>query len=146
MKIQNLPTHRHQAELNLSLGENIRDGLIQAGIKAVEESAYASGNATDKLVKLASTAGTIIDRTTEFVGGSETASSIGKIAFKTTKDVIRGDKICVGLCLVAVTCETIAFGCSTCKFIPLRGKVYVLTKVVSKGVMTYRNLCAGEGC
>lgn len=95
---------------------------------------------------MVSNAGTFIDRGTELVGGGETASALGRIAFKTTKDIARGDSICTGLCLVSATYETIAFGCSTIKFIPFRGKISVSAKIVSKGCMSYRNLCAGEGC
>lgn len=80
------------------------------------------------------------------VGGSESATALGKIAFKTTKDIARGDTICRGLCVVSGTCETIALCCSTVKVIPYRGKIYVAAKIVSKGCMSFRNACAGEGC
>ena len=78
------------------------------------------------------------------IGGGETANSINRIAFKTTKDIARGDSIYTGLCLISGTCETITFGCSTIKIIPFRGRIYVGAKIVSKGCMSYRNLCAGE--
>ena len=144
--IQNRLSKRKESELNGTPGENIRDAIIKTGIKAAEESGYAAGNTTEKLVELASKAGNWVDRGTELVGGGETASSLGRIAFKTTKDIARGDSVCTGLCLVSGACETIAFGCSTIKIIPFRGRIYVGAKIVSQGCMSYRNLCAGENC
>jgi hypothetical protein len=137
---------RKSLELKGTLGEDLRDALIKAGIKAAEESGYAAGNMTENLVKVASKAGNIVDRTTELAGGSESARAIANIAYKTTKDLRRGDTICTGLCLVSGTCETVALACSLVKIIPYRGHIYVYAKIVSKGCMTYRNLCAGEGC
>ena len=96
---------------------------------------------TEKLVNIGSNMGTVVDRGTELVGGSEAATALGKIAFKTTKDVARGDR----LCLVSGTCETVALCCSTIKIIPFRGRIYVGAKILSKGCMTFRNACAGEG-
>jgi len=144
--IKNRLPKRKKSELKVTPGENVRDAIIKAGIKAAEESDYAPGNSTEKLVELASNAGNFVNRGTELVGGGETAGALGRIAFKTTKDVARGYSICTGLCLVSGACETVAFGCSTIKIIPFRGRIYVCAKIVSKGLMTYRNLCAGEGC
>lgn len=79
-------------------------------------------------------------------GGSESAAALGKIAFKTGKDIAHGDSVCTGLCAVSGVCETLALGCSTIKIIPFRGRIYVCVKIISKGCMTYRNLCAGESC
>lgn len=42
--------------------------------------------------------------------------------------------------------EAIALGCSTIKIISFRGKIYVRVKILSKGCMAYRNLCANENC
>jgi hypothetical protein len=83
---------------------------------------------------------------TELGGGSEAASALGRIAFKTTKDIARGDVVCTGCCLVSGTCETVALCCSTIKVIPCRGQIYVGAKILSKGCMAFRNACAGEGC
>ena len=80
------------------------------------------------------------------VGGTESAAALGKIAFKTTKDMARGDTLCTGLCVVSGTCETIALCCSTIKVIPFRGRIYVCAKIVSKGCISFRNACVGEGC
>lgn len=144
--IKNRLPKRKKSELKVTPGENVRDAIIKAGIKAAEESGYAAGNQTEKLVEIASNAGNFVDRGTELVGGGETAGTLGRIAFKTTKDIARGDSVCTGLCLISGTCETIAFVCSTIKIIPFRGRIYVGAKIVSKGCMSYRNLCAGEGC
>ena len=137
---------RKKSQLKVTPGENVRDAIIQAGIKAAEESGYAAGNTTEKLVNIASSAGNFVDRGTELGGGGESASALGRIVFKTGKDIARGDSVCTGLCLISGTCETIAFGCSTIKILPFRGRIYVCAKIVSKGCMSYRNLCAGDGC
>lgn len=144
--IKNKLRKRQKSELNVTPGENGRDAIIKAGIKAAEESGDAAGNTTEKLGNIASGVGNTVDRGTELIGGSESATALGKIACKTTKDIVRGDALCTGLCLISGTCETIALGCSTIKIIPFRGRVYVCAKIVRKGCMAYRNLCAGDGC
>jgi hypothetical protein len=151
--INNKISGRKKSKLKLTPGENIRDAIIKAGMKTVEESAYAAGNNTDKLVKisenlvkLSENLGGIVDRGTGLVGGTESAAAFGKIAFKTTKDMARGDTLCTGLCVVSGTCETIALCCSTIKVIPFRGRIYVGAKIVSKGCISFRNACVGEGC
>ena len=111
-------------QLNLTLGDQVRDTIIKSGIKAAEESGYTSGNTTKKLVEVAAGIGNSIDFRTKLVGGG----------------------VCTGLCAVSRVCETIAIGCSLIKIIPFRGNIYVCAKIVSKGCMTYRNICAGEGC
>lgn len=145
-KIINKISRRKKSELQVTPGESVRDAMITAGIKAAQESGYAAGNTTEKLLNLASDVGTVVDRGTELVGGAESSAALGKIAFKTTKDIARGDTVCTGLCLVSGTCETVALCCSVVKVIPFRGRIYVGAKIVSKGCMSYRNLCAGEDC
>lgn len=144
--IKNRIRTKKTTDLKGSPGENVRDAMIQAGIKAAQESGYAAGNTTERLVDIASSTGTWVDRGSQLIGGGESARALGNIAFKTTKDIMRGDAVCTGLCLVSGTCETVAFCCSTIKIIPFRGRIYVGTKIVSQGLMTYRNACAGEGC
>lgn len=134
------------SKLKVTPGESVRDAMIKAGIKAVEESGYAAGNTTEKLVNIATQSGQIVDRVTELGGGGEAASALGKIVFKTTKDIARGDVVCTGCCIVSGTCETVALCCSTIKIIPFRGRIYVGAKIISKGCMSFRNACAGEGC
>lgn len=137
---------RIESKLQITPGENVRDAIIKAGLEVAEKSGYAAGNTTEKLVNIASSAGTVIDRGTELAGGSESAAALGKIAFKTTKDIARRDTVCTGLCLISGTCETVSLCCSTIKIIPFRGRIYVVAKVVSKGCMAFRNACVGEGC
>ena len=137
---------QQKSKLNLTFGEEIRDEVIRRGIKVAEESGYKAGNTTERLVDVAYRFGNVFDRGTELVGGTESARALGQITFKTTKDFVRGDVVCTGLCLVSGTCETIALSCSLIKMIPFRGRVYVCAKVISRGCMAYRNLCAGEGC
>jgi len=132
--------------LQLTPGESIRDAIIEAGIKTAQESGYAAGNTTERLVNIASRLETVVDRGMELGLSSEAATSLGKIAFKTTKDIARGDSVCTGFCLVSGTCETVALCCSMIKIIPFRGKIYVGAKAISRGCMTFRNACAGEGC
>jgi len=145
-KRNNRLSERKKSELKVTLGENVRDAIIKAGLEAVEESAYVAGNKTDKIIKLAESVSGLVDRGTELIGGGESATALGKIAFKTTKDAARGDGICTGLCLVSGTCETIALCCSTVKVIPFRGRIYVGAKIISKGCMAFRNACVSEGC
>ena len=146
LKKNNRISERKKSELKATPGENVRDAIIKAGIKAAEESAYAAGNNTEKLIKLSESVGTVVDRGTELAGGGESAAALGKIVFKTTRDIARGDTICTGLCVVSGTCETIALCCSTVKVIPFRGRIYVCAKIVSRGCMSFRNACVGEGC
>lgn len=135
-----------KSELYGTPGENVRDALIKAGIKTAEEAAYAAGNTTEQLVDIASKSGTIIDRATELGLGTESAGALGRVVFKATKDASRGDTVCTGLCLISGTCETVALCCSTIKVIPFRGRIYVGAKIISKGCITFRNACVGEGC
>jgi len=145
-KVINKISRREKSELQVTPGESVRDAIIKAGVKAAEDSAYAAGNTTEKLINLASDVGNVVDRGTELAGGCEASAALGKIAFKTTKDIARGDTVCTGLCFISGTCETVALCCSMVKVIPFRGRIYVCAKVVSKGCMSYRNLCASEGC
>lgn len=90
--------------------------------------------------------GSTVDAGTALAGGCESSSAIGRIAYKTTRDIVRGDTVCTGLCLVSGTCEVIALCCSTVTVRPFRGRIYVGAKIVSKGCISFRNACAGEGC
>ena len=106
-------------ELRGTPGETVRDAIISAGVKAANEAAYAAGNETDTVVEIAKKAGAVVDGGTALFGGGESAHAFGKVAFKTTKDLARGDKVCTGLCLVSGTCELVALGCTTIKVIPV---------------------------
>ena len=145
-KIKNRISKRKISELKNSPGESIRDAMISAGIKAVQESAYVAGNNTDEIVSLAKKVGSVVDGGTALAGGTESAGALGKILYKTSKDVARGDTVCTGLCVISGTCESVALCCSTFKTIPFRGRIYLGAKIISKGCMTFRNACAGEGC
>ena len=82
---------KQNLELKVTPGENIWDALIKAGIKTAEESGYAAGNMTEKLVNIASSSSNIFNLGTKLTLGGESATALGTIAFKMTKDVIRGD-------------------------------------------------------
>lgn len=145
-KTNEVVSKRKKFELKITPGESIRDSIIKAGIKSVEESAYIPGNNTEKIIQIAKKTGVVLDRATGFVCATESSGAFGKIAYKTTKDIARGDTVCTGLCVVSGACEAVALCCSTIKIIPFRGKIYVGSKIVSKGCMSFRNACAGEGC
>lgn len=141
-KVRNKIQSYKQSKLKTTLGENVRDYMIKSSLEA----AYAAGNSTEKVGEVASQVGALIDGGTSLIGGTEASSSLGKIAFKTVKDIGRGDAVCTGLCCISAGCESIALGCSIIKAIPFRGKLYTSAKIISKGCMAYRNLCASEGC
>lgn len=86
------------------------------------------------------------ERIVEYGFGTESAGALGRVAFKATKDAARDDNVCTGLCLVSGACETVALCCSTIKVISFRGRIYVGAKIISKGCISFRNACAGEGC
>ena len=139
-----------------SAGQTSGSALRDAVIKAATEVAFITGNSTDEIgeklekvnnvLNVLEKANNVIDGGTTLVGGVESSGALANVAFKTTKDIARGDKVCTGLCLVSAACETVALGCSTIKGIPCRGKIYIGSKMVSKACMNWRNACAGEGC
>ena len=133
-------------EAEKTAGEIVRDKMLEARMKAVEESAYIAGNKTHKMLELAETTKDAVDGGTALVGGTESAGALDQIGFKATKDIARGDKICTGLCLISARCETVASGCSTIKIISFKGRIYRGAKIISKGCIAFRNACAGEGC
>jgi hypothetical protein len=145
-KVRNRIYKRKMSELKNTPGENLRDAVINSGMTVLQESADVVGNNPDEIALLAETAGNIVDGGIALAGGTESAGALGKILFKTSKDVARGDTVCTGLCVVSGTCESVALCCSTIKIIPYRGRIYVGAKIISKGCMTFRNACAGEGC
>ena len=51
---------RKKSELKVTPGENVRDAIIKAGIKAAEESGYAAGNSTEKIVEIATAISSLI--------------------------------------------------------------------------------------
>ena len=135
---------KKKIKLKLTPGENIRDEIIKAVIKATEQSCYTACNKIEKLVEIVSKDGNFVDRGNEFVGGGKTAASLSRIVFKITNYIASGNIVWTAMCLMSGTSETISFGCSTIKIIPFRGRLYVGAKIVSKGWMSYRNICAGE--
>ena len=98
---------RKKSKLKITPGEGVRDAIIKSGIEVIKESGYVAGNNTEKVITMAEKVGTILDRGVEWTLGSESATALGKIAFKTTKDISRGDPMCTGLCLISGTCESI---------------------------------------
>jgi hypothetical protein len=111
-----------------------------------QESGYTAGNKTERLVEIANKVGNGVDLATQLSFGGEAVKSLGRIVFRTTKDVVRKDPVCTRLCLISCACETVAIDCSTVKIISYRGKIYLAAKLVSQGCMIYRNLYADDGC
>lgn len=122
---QKIKNQKKTSALKSTPGESVRDAIL-------------SSNTAEK-------AADIIKGATALAGGTQSADALGKIIFKASKDVARGDTVCTGLCVVSGTCEAVSICCSTLK-IPFRGSIYVGAKIISKGCMTFRNACAGEGC
>lgn len=81
---------RRKSEIKDSPGEVVRDYIIKAGLKTAHEAGYAAGNKTEVLVELAQKTGGIVDSGTALIGGGESASAFGRIAFKTTQDIAWG--------------------------------------------------------
>ena len=135
-----------KSELHATPGEIVRDTIISAGVSAIEETGYVADTKTDALVKRAQKSVDLIDGGTALAGGSESATARGRVTFKTIRDRAWGEMVCTGLCLVSGTCEAIALGYSTMKRMPFRGRIYLSSKLISRGCITFRNACTGEGC
>lgn len=141
-KLKNKFQSYRKSKLKITPGEVIRDSIIKSGLQA----AYVAGNKTDDVNQIARVAKTAVDGGVALCGGGEASTALGTIVFKALKDMARGDATCTGLCCISGTCESVALLCSTVPIIPSRGRIYVGVKIVSRGCMTYRNLCAGEAC
>ena len=96
------------------------------------------------MVKLTQNDGYALDKVIDLDGGTESASILSWITFKTTKDVTLGYTVCTGLCLISVTCEAVASSYSTVKVILFRGRIYVGAKIINKSCISFRNACTGE--
>jgi hypothetical protein len=123
----------------MATGEQIRDSMIKHGTEMVKEAAYAAGNSSETFIEkfnFVVKVGTVL----------ESSRAGGTTIFKASRDYMRGDPLCLGLCLVSTACEGVAIVSSTCKFVPYRKTVWLSSKAVSQSLMRYRNLCAGEGC
>jgi len=94
MKLRNKFQSYRKSQLQITPVEAVRDSIIQSGLEA----AYAAGNSTEKVAKVASTAENLINGGTTLVGGSEASSSLNRIIFKAGRDIARGDTTCTGLC------------------------------------------------
>jgi len=152
-RLKSAISRRKKPQLKMSVGEDVRDFIIKSGVESVTEAAYISGNNTEKVLEIAEmakiglkAAGGALETAGGAVGGVESGGALGKIAYKTTRDIARGDTVCTGLCVVSGACETVALCCSTVKIIPYRGQIYIGVKILSRGCMCFRNACAGEGC
>ena len=97
---------------------------------------YVAGNATLKALKVQEK----IEEGGRIAAALEASGAAGKTAWGLASDLARQDYVCTGLCSVALCCESVA-AISRIAPIPYRLQVYVGCKMVSKGVMTFRNLC-----
>ena len=141
-KLKNKFQNRKKSKLQITPGESIQDSIIKSSFQV----AYATGNSPEKVGEVASIVKDVMDGGIALSGGGEASKSLATIVFKAGKDIARGDATCTGLCCVSATCESVAVLCSTIRVIPFRGRIYVGVKIISKGCMTYRNLCAAENC
>ena len=87
--LKKIKNSRNFLKLKVTPGEQIRDSIISAGIKTAQEAGYAAGNTTERLVKVATDVGKGVDFGTQLAGGGESASSLGRIAFKAGRDMAR---------------------------------------------------------
>ena len=145
-RLKSAISRRKKPQLKMSVGEDVRDFIIKSGVESVKDAAYISGNNTERVLKIAEMAKTGLETAGGAIGGVESGGALGKIAYKTTRDIARGDTVCTGLCVISGACETVALCCSTVKIIPYRGQIYIGVKILSRGCMCFRNACAGEGC
>ena len=81
---------RKKSKLDNTPGEIVRDHIIQASMKAAEKTGYVTGNQTDSLLKISEKTNNAIDGSTVIAGGTESASALGRITFKATRDIARG--------------------------------------------------------
>ena len=111
--------------------------MLKTAKEIAENSVYAAGNATD-----------IVPNITNFAirtGFSlEAARGAGITAFKGFRDFARGDTPCTILCGVSFACQLTAATAAICPF-PHSKRIWLVSKSISQGAMTSRNLCAGEG-
>jgi hypothetical protein len=73
----------------------------------------------------------------------ESSRAGGSTIFKASRDFMRIDKVCFGLCLVSTPCKGVAILSSTCKFVPCRKTVWLSSKAASQCIMRYINITAG---
>ena len=59
--IKNRLSKRKELELKNTLGEDVRDAIIKAGLKAMEEYEYGADNPTEKFVGIVSSIGNAVD-------------------------------------------------------------------------------------
>lgn len=112
-KTKNKKLKRKNYELKTTPGKDVRDAIIKARLGTVQEFSYVADNNTNNFLNIAESFGHVVDLGTELIGGGESVTALGKIAFKITKDITRGDTICTVLYLLSGTCESIALCCST---------------------------------
>ena len=70
--------------------DTLGEAVLYDIVKAVEEVGYNIGNKTKLMLKVIQKAEVVIDKRTRLVVGSESESTLGRIAFKATQDLSRG--------------------------------------------------------
>jgi len=134
-----------KSELNNGPREVIQDTIMTTGMKSVQGSAYLADNSTDKITLLAEKTANIVNKGTA-LADSESAGTLSKIVYKTTKDIAGADTVCNKLYIISGVHESVTPSCSIFKIILFRGQIYLGAKITSKRCMAFQNACAGEGC
>ena len=135
---------QNDIEAEKTAGKILRDTIIETGVGLVREKAYVASNKTDKLLQFAEKSKNIVDEETVVANDNQPATAFSRIAFKETKNISRGNKICTSLYVVLAKCKIVALKCSIIKTIPYKGQIYIRAKIVSKEYMSFKNACSGE--
>ena len=97
-------------------------------MRSVEQASYIEGNQMEVMVSVAKQAEKVMDNGIKLAGSTEFAPNFGRIAFKTMKEIVRREGLC----------------CSIIDGLPLRGRISIGTKTLSKACISFRNVSACE--
>jgi hypothetical protein len=113
-------------------GANVRNTILEQGMKATESTAYFWANITQG-----------VQETGKGVLTVDSGKRAGVGIFKASKDFARGDAICGGLCSISAGCEVIAGVLVWC---PIPGKIVTVSalKATSIGCQKFRDLCTAD--
>lgn len=137
---------RIQSNLHYNSEQAVHNKIIRVAIEAIKQSSVAGGNTTEKAVNLTLKAINLTENIIKLGLSIESSSALARVIYKTTREIVRGNKVCTILCIISGVCETLALCSSIMTFLPYRTQIYIGTKVVSRGCTSFRNLYAGEGC
>jgi len=117
-----------------------KEAIPRATQKIIEktgtEISYIVGNATEKSLDYADK----IDQISRGAVAIESGRAVGSVLYKASEDIVRDDKVCAGVCLVATVCEVVTGTSALIKY-PGAMKVYFVAKTISVGCIRFRDLC-----